>query len=244
MDVKQFTDSRTGSRTMPKMTTRHLSRREFLYLAAGGTGLATVLAIHWSHAMGPKPEFQGVHRLSGKVTINGQPASVRMPVNPGDTITTGADGTVIFVVGVDAYLLRENSTLTVEGEPSLIRRLTLKAGKLLSVFAPNRAERRFQTVTATVGIRGTGLYMEADPDKTYVCTCYGTTVLAVADKPDTGETIVTKHHEAPRYIYPAGSGREELIVKAKVINHTDDELIMLEWLVGRRPPFGSSGSSY
>lgn len=229
---------------MSNMTIRHLTRREFLRLTAGGTGLAALLASQWARAMGQKPEFQGVHRLSGTVTVNNQPAKVRTPVNPGDTVRTGADGTVIFVVGVDAYLLRENSTLKVEGEPSLIRRLTLKTGKLLSVFAPNRAERRFQTTTATVGIRGTGLYLEADSDKTYVCTCYGTAVLAVADKPDTGETVVTRHHEAPRYIYPAGSGREQLIVRANVSNHTDDELIMLEWLVGRRPPFGSSGSSY
>ncbi len=230
---------------MPNMTTRRLNRREFLHLTAGMTGLTALLASHWSRASGSRPEFQGVHRLSGKVSINGQPAKVRMPVNAGDTVQTGADGMVIFVVGADAYLLRENSTLKVEGEPSLLQRLTLKTGKLLSVFAPKRAERRFQTTTATVGIRGTGLYIEADPDKTYVCTCYGTTQLAVADKPDIAETITTRHHEAPQYIYPASSGRQKLIIKAnKVINHTDDELIMLEWLVGRRPPFGSSGSSY
>ncbi|MEK6551603.1 MAG: hypothetical protein AABZ50_08220 [Pseudomonadota bacterium] len=229
---------------MPNMTTRHLSRREFLHLTAGGAGVTALLSARWAQAMGTKPEFQGVHRLSGQVFINHLPAKLRMPVHPGDTIRTGPDGTVIFVVGVDAYLMRENSTLTVEGEPALIQRLTLKAGKLLSVFAPNKAERRFLTTTTVIGIRGTGLYIEAEKDKTFVCTCYGTTQLAVADKPDTSETITTKHHEAPRYIYPASSGRKKLIVKAKVINHTDDELTMLEWLVGRQPPFGSSGSSY
>lgn len=229
---------------MPNMTTRHLSRREFLHLTAGGAGVTALLSARWAQAMGTKPEFQGVHRLSGQVFINHLPAKLRMPVYPGDTIRTGPDGTVIFVVGVDAYLMRENSTLTVEGEPTLIQRLTLKAGKLLSVFAPNKAERRFQTVTAVVGVRGTGLYIEADRDKTYVCTCYGTTRLAVANELETGETVTTRHHEAPRYIYAAGRGRPKLIVKANVVNHTDDELIMLEWLVGRQPPFGSSGSSY
>jgi len=35
-----------------------------------------------------------------------------------------------------------------------------------------------KTPTATVGIRGTGLYVESQPDLTYVCTCYGTRISA------------------------------------------------------------------
>ena len=51
--------------------------------------------------------------------------------------------------------------------------------------------------------------------------------------------MVTKKHDAPRYIYASG---EQLIVKAPVINHTDDELFMLEALVGRMPSFYTSGT--
>jgi len=47
---------------------------------------------------------------------------------------------------------------------------------------------------------------------------------------------VTERHDAPRYIYASG---EQLIVKAPMINHTDDELFMLEALVGRMPGFFS-----
>jgi len=214
-----------------------IKRRDFLRLTAGTAGLSALLASRWANALAGKPEFQGIHRLSGRVTVNNRPASLRMPVNPGDTIRTGPDGTVIFVVGVDAYLLRENSTLTVEGQPSLIQKLTLKAGKMLSVFAPKKANRHFQTVTATIGIRGTGIYIEADPDKTYICTCYGTADLAVVGDESTRETVSTKHHEAPRVVHGARSGKPRLIDLAKVSNHTDQELIMLEWLVGRTPPF-------
>jgi len=216
---------------------RRLDRRTFMRLTAGGAGLSALLASRWALAMGAKPEFQGVHRLSGQVFVNNQAARERTPVNPGDVIRTGPDSMVIFVVGVDAYMMRENSTLTVEGQPGLIQRLTLKAGKLLSVFAPNKADRQFRTVTAVIGVRGTGLYIEADAEKTYVCTCYGTTRLTASQAPDVSETITTKHHEAPRYIYSTGIGKTEMISKAKVINHTDAELTLLEWLVGRRPPF-------
>lgn len=47
------------------------------------------------------------------------------------------------------------------------------------------------------------------------------------------ETVKTNHHDEPRYIY----SKKNIIVKAPVINHTDLELIMLEELVLREPPF-------
>ena len=53
--------------------------------------------------------------------------------------------------------------------------------------------------------------------------------------PDASETVRTRHHEAPRYIY--GSGRSTVMEKAPVINHRDEELILLESLVGRVPAF-------
>ena len=47
------------------------------------------------------------------------------------------------------------------------------------------------------------------------------------------ETVKTNHHDEPRYIY----SKKNIIEKAPVINHTDLELIMLEKLVLRKPPF-------
>ena len=42
-------------------------------------------------------------------------------------------------------------------------------GKLLSGFATGR--KRMVTTTAAIGIPGTGLYVEADPENAYICTC-------------------------------------------------------------------------
>ena len=55
------------------------------------------------------------------------------------------------------------------------------------------------------------------------------------DDPGSAETVRTKHHDAPRYIYP--KGMPKMIEAAPVVNHTDTELALLEGLAGRKVPF-------
>jgi hypothetical protein len=221
------------------METR-FSRRVFLALIAlTGTGVPLRLA----RAMTKRPEFPGVQRLSGDVRVNGQAARVGTLVQPGDTIATGPDSHVIFVVGEDVFLLRANGRVTVSGQGGLLERVRIHAGRVLSVFAPRKTQRHFETSTAVIGVRGTGLYIESEAERTYVCTCYGTTELAATGDTGARETVRATHHEAPRYIYKSGT-RSQLIEPAKVINHTDDELYLLEWFVGRVPPFHGTQSYY
>ena len=102
-----------------------------------------------------------------------------------------------------------------------------------------RTEMAVSTPLATIGIRGTGLYVEAREDRDYVCLCYGKAELTPKLKPSLAQSLDTFHHDAPRNIYKdplAHSGR--VIEKEKMINHQDEELIMLEALVGRIPLFG------
>ncbi len=42
---------------------------------------------------------------------------------------------------------------------------------MLSVFGKGRT--RVETKTAVLGVRGTGVYIEAEPERTYICVCYG-----------------------------------------------------------------------
>lgn len=166
---------------------------------------------------------KGVRRRSGDVRISGE------------TISTGADGQVVFVVGRDAMMVRPNSSLTL-----VTNGFRLVTGAVLSVFAPGEAK-QLRTPTATIGIRGTAAYLEAEPNRTYVCTCYGEAVLEPLADPAARETVRTRHHEQPRYIVPKGA--PQMIMRAPVINHSDAELEMLEALVGRKPPF-SGGPPY
>ena len=203
-------------------------RRVLQTLAVLGIGLHGALRV----AVAQTANAQGVRRMRGTVSINGKPAAEGSPVRPGDTVVTGRGGLAVFVVGSDAFLMRDNSRLELEGTGLLANTLRLVSGKLLGVFAAG-AGRRIVTATATVGIRGTGSYQEAEPERTYFCLCYGTAdVAAPASK--ASETFVTRHHESPRFIY--GDGRSNPIVPADVDNHTDSELIMLEALVGRTAP--------
>lgn len=222
------------SNTKPDIQRRRWLKR--VLAAAGGAGLSS--AIQQVLALAPGPVRQGVNRIRGDVRINGKPAAIGTLVRPGDVVTTGANGYVVLVVNEDAFLVRDNSRVEFRGDGHLVTFLRVVTGKLLSVFAPNRAKRTFKTSIATVGIRGTGLYIESEQDRVYVCTCYGTADLTPDDDPEAGQTVTTTHHEAPRYIYsPMAAKNGVRVAKAPVINHTDVELFMLEGLVHREPPF-------
>jgi len=191
-------------------------------------------------AMGERPAAPGLYRVEGDVRVNGRPAEAGRLIRPGDIVETGPRSEAVFVVGRDAYLLRAGSRLETVGREMLIDTLRVVTGRLLSVLGPGA--RRIQTPTATIGIRGTGIYVEAEPGRTYVCTCYGTADLQSTEKPDERETVTTTHHDQPRYVYGKSMPSIRMIEGAPVINHTDAELTMLEALVGRRPPFLDTGA--
>lgn len=211
-----------------------ITRRAWLTrMMAGGTALALA---GLRRALAQGAVAPGVARLRGDVRINGKPAQRGMDVGPGDAVTTGRDAELVVVVGRDAFLIRADSRIELSGDAKrrLLSGLRVVSGALLSVFEPGR-EKSIRTATAAIGIRGTGVYVEVEPMRTYVCTCYGEAQLVPLDAPQEAETVRTAHHDQPRYIYPKGMPR--MIEKAPVVNHTDAELTLLESLVGRKVPF-------
>ncbi len=178
----------------------------------------------------------GVQRIQGDVRVNGQPARPGMVLEPGDRIGTGPDALLVAVVGRDAYLVRADSQIELAAgrRQGAVRALSVLTGALLAVFAPGE-QKEIRTGSASIGIRGTAVYVEAQPERSYVCTCYGRTRLTPANDPQAAETVRTKHHDQPRYIYASGAPRR--IEKAPMVNHSDAELVMLEALVVRKVPF-------
>jgi len=205
----------------------HIQRRRALVALAAGIGLHPALRV----ALAQTSPKEGVRTIKGEVSVNGKPTTLGALIRPGDTIEVGKDAVAAFVVGQDAFLMRSNSRAELAGSGALVAAVQLVTGALLAVFGGG--EHRLATATATIGIRGTGGYMEAEPWRTYFCLCYGTAEVA-ATRSEARESYSTQHHDAPRYIY--GDGRKQAIVPASVSNHTDSELILLESLVGRTPP--------
>jgi hypothetical protein len=183
---------------------------------------------------------QSVYDVTGPVMVNGKLIRRDASISATDRIEAGKGAQVIFVVGADAFILRENSKLELGGSGVLVDTLRLFTGALLSVFG--RGTKQVYGVTATIGIRGTGLYVESEPDLTYVCTCYGEVDIAASDDPSVSERIVSTHHDAPRYVLKPGASRR--IQPAPFKNHTDLELMLIESLVGRTPPFSLFDESY
>jgi hypothetical protein len=222
-------------------------RRALARLAAGGAWAAGGVSGFLSRALakGDIGHAQGVRRLEGRATVAGRDAAVGMPVTLGDRVATGPDSNAVIVVGQDAFLLRANSVIVVEGERGALSRLLVETGRVLSVFAKKPVA--IKAAVASIGIRGTGAYVEVDAAGVYFCLCYGE---AQVDGPRMQSKVVkTTHHEQPLLLT-----ERDGILRAEpgpFRNHTDAELVMLEALVGREPPFvrdgkypaGSYGSS-
>jgi hypothetical protein len=233
------------------------------------TGLPATNA--WANSLfGNKPEKmpidRSIYRISGQATVNGVEATLQTGIKPGDIVQTGNNSELVFVVNSHAMILRSNSHLVIEAgsakaaeikanenEPAVnkqeetssiaqvINGLLILSGKLLSVS--RNSPMKVRTATATIGIRGTGFYVESDPERTYFCTCYGTTEAEANGDADSKTTIVSEHHDRPLYILN-GQGAGNNIRSAPLINHTDQELTLIETLVGRTPPFVFANDSY
>lgn len=233
----------------PNRETTSLQRRRVLQGIAAGM-LATLLpaakALAAVFVPPPKmPATRSVYRVTGKAWVNGNRVDANTRIGPNDTVKTGIGSELVFVVGDHAMLLRGGSHLVIQPKENdetgalLIGSLRLLAGKLLSV-SRNKGM-RIETPTATIGIRGTGVYLEAGPEKTYFCNCYGEVDVVANNDAASKETVISAHHDKPLYIYGQGQPGQCIhgVPRLSRPNHTDEELLMAEALVGRTPPFVS-----
>ena len=200
------------------------------HLLAAGSAAGALLAFP-QVALGGK--LLGV---ASEVYINGKRSFRGATIRPGDVVNTGRLSEAVFVVGEDAFMLRERSEMRLlasdSGSNRIASGLRVVTGALLSVFGSG--ERKLLTPTATAGIRGTGTYVEVSSDLTYFCTCFGTVELADSSGSEM-RRISAIHHEA-RMVH-AEPQVGSVFEPATKRNHYDEELRLLEALVGRTPPF-------
>lgn len=155
-----------------------------LELGVFGAGAMAIAPVVSAQLASPRPPSvrptQSFSRIEGEVWVNAQIATMQTPVQAGDSVETGPNSRASFVVGEDAYMLRSNAQLRIlRTQPrsqtsNLIEEgIELLKGAALFVFGRREEQRvRVSTPYATLGIRGTGLYLDAEPNRTYVCLCY------------------------------------------------------------------------
>jgi hypothetical protein len=216
------------------------SRRKFLiYLLSTGAfsvipGCSTGGTVSSRSLPVALPAGKSIYQFKGKVTVNSKPVTLATMIAPGDEIETFDNSYIIFVVNKDAFILRSNSLLQLPVLSATTSAFELKQGKVLSVLATRRTQ--IKTPSAFINIRGTGIYLESEPDRSYVCTCYGKADLSTPDNPGINESITSTHHSNPRYIL-ADTSLSNRIQPAPFKDHDDQELLLIETLVGRTTPY-------
>ena len=226
-------------------------RRTLIRMLAAGffTGISTEASEALAQILGSPPSKlppgRSIYRVTGDVRVDGKPATLDTKVGGGSTIKTGDNSEVVYAVGQSAYIARAKTEIVIQSpgtDSAIVSGLRLLAGKILSVFPSGRPV-QLQTRVASIGIRGTGVYMEADPEQTYFCTCYGVADVSATNDPESKETVAASHHDRPLYVL-ANEPKGKNIRNAPFINHTDQELMLIETLVGREPPFVFPKSDY
>ena len=225
-------------------------RREYLVRlltlsALSATPMSLVQAAWWGSTPEKLPEDKSIFSLEGDVRVNGQSADLETRISGGDVVSTQRNSEVVFAVGSDSFILRSNSEMEIEGGGFFVDSLRMLTGSVLSVFGKRGGQQQLtmNSTTATIGIRGTGVYMESEPGLTYLCTCYGQVGLYSSQDLDDSELITATHHDAPKYITDK-KARGTHIRPAPFKNHTDAELKLLEAIVGREVPFGIESELY
>ena len=230
-----------GDLLLSQQQRANTQRRAFLAGLTVAAAAATGLLIPWpaASAAATVAATQQVHDLRGLVTINGVRATKDSVIAPGDVIMTGSDGYFVFVIGESAFMLRSRSELVVEKPAveaygAVYGLLRMVSGALGATFRRGTSA-RLQAANATIGIRGTGVYIETRGNGVYFCTCWGKTEIFVTAAPSEKEWVEAEHH-SPRLI-SAQKNETGYFMSAPFETHSDDEMDILEKCVGRRAPW-------
>jgi hypothetical protein len=112
--------------------------------------------------------------LSGELLIDSQSANNSFNDLNNNIIETKAEKTII-KVNDDFYLVRPASKLKF-----ISNKLTdILKGSVHAVFSKQKDELKVKIPQGTIGIRGTSIFVDIEPDenRSYFCNCYGETLL-------------------------------------------------------------------
>ncbi len=200
---------------------RSLIHAAAAWAASGGIGAAVA------------QQSSNIVELSGDAMVNGKKLLPNAIIQTGDSIETGPKSNLVFVVGNAGFQMRQNSRMKLERGNTLsaVSLLRLLSGAVVSVWGKGN-NRTITTPTITAGIRGTGVYAEVyekQDGRSYMCNCYGTVDAASGKE---RRVSVSQYHQS---FWGEREPKEgKVLMPAKALNHTDDEVEFLARLVNQR----------
>ncbi|HEY7673685.1 MAG TPA: hypothetical protein VH867_00455 [Burkholderiales bacterium] len=94
---------------------------------------------------------KSIQRISGRVLVNGRPATLATPINTGDTVEVADEAEVVFVLGSETFILRNGSRAVVGAPRSPLKDvLRAVAGQATDI---KDTQARISVASATIGIR-------------------------------------------------------------------------------------------
>ena len=208
-------------------------RRSFLSAAAAWTTMGGFAAAH-AH------QRSNIVDYTGDAMVNGERLTRDRTIQTGDSLETGPNSNLVFVIGNASFQVRQNSRLTVERGASLfaVSVLRLLTGGVGAVFGKG-THRQIVTPTLTAGIRGTGTYTEVfekQDYRSYFCNCYGTIDMSAGS-----DKVVSQSSYHQSFWGEPEPKNGRLLTPAKAINHTDEEIEHLARLVDQRTAWQALG---
>ncbi len=177
-----------------------------------------------------------IHEMKGEVFFNGIQATKSSTLNNGDKIET-KDGLITFLFGEEIYKLRPNTIFILpankKNSPS-----TLIKGAILGAFKKGGKRKMIIQSTATLTIRGTGVYAKnVEGEQKRYCLCYGASDLETHDHSHSVDTESKYHKE---FIITDSGEIREWNASEFELNHYSFENIELEKELGNDSPFVST----
>lgn len=177
-----------------------------------------------------------IHKMKGEVYFNGIQATKSSTLNNGDKIET-KDGLITFLFGDEIYKLRPN-TIFILPNNKINNPSTLIKGAILAAFKKGGKRKMIIQSTATLTIRGTGIYAKnIEGEQKRYCLCYGESDLETHDHSHSVDTESKYHKEF--IITDSGEIRKFNISEFEP-NHYSFENIELEKELGNDTPFESN----
>lgn len=176
-------------------------------------------------------------KFEGDVILNGKKVYIGSTVRQGDIIETKTGSQVVVSLNDDIFQIRENSFFELPSKNENKSGGKLLAGSILASFTPGKPKNLQVENKGTIGIRGTGIYLEIEKEHTQFCLCYGKAEIHQKNNKLIIETDTKFHKDF--LILNDGNVKPTEPLERK-LNHTSRQNIDLENFAGRSSPFTGS----